>query len=91
MSTHWDLHCKDCNAGAGLRWNHGDQDLLKFLQGNGVGIVARLSALEVDVMLVGSPKEGNLLAFCAEHSAHRVVVRSEYGDVLTLTEQPAIP
>ena len=85
MSSHWDLHCVKCNAGAGIGWNHGGKRLAALLPHlKALADVARLkrALLPTDVEITvrcGFGDDSPDMEFFIEHEGHPIVVTSEYG------------
>lgn len=83
MSRHWDVYCADCDVGMGLRGNHEDEGALAIAKD--AAALASVPHLYVDLYeTYGFYNEGNNVkgvAWFAEHADHRLVARSEYGDV----------
>jgi hypothetical protein len=79
MSNYWDLHCRDCNVGAGLHANRADRELADLIKH--LPVIAGLHGTGLAIELPFSTEGGthDLPEFAAQHRDHHVGVRSEYG------------
>ncbi len=83
MSTHFDLHCRDCDEGCGFWINHGSDRLVRLWEHAAAWARMPPSLLEADLemRLLGDEAGGlrSLPAFAAKHLEHDVLPRDEYG------------
>lgn len=83
MSTHWDIHCRTCDEGAGFSINHGEKQLHELLihQETWAEFAECVEASDIELRLLGD--EGGALcswpAFAKKHLKHNVTLRNEYG------------
>lgn len=89
MSTYWDVWCLDCEVGCGLRetWGEGLLMLVNFRRQ-----IAELapSRLRVDTGETGLRTQVVEPQWFALHKHHRLVPRSEYGDIFGRCERWAL-
>lgn len=81
MSTSWDVWCLDCEQGYGIKsetWGEGLLKLVTFRRQ-----IAELagSGLRVDSSQTGLRTQSIDPAWFAAHKHHRIVPRSEYGEI----------
>jgi hypothetical protein len=79
MSCSYDLHCIDCDAGFGVDWNHGDNELARLWSVREA--LAKLAAVDLGGVEVRHEyRDGHIaLGFFATHKDHNVRIRDEYG------------
>jgi len=84
MSTHWDIHCKDCNVDFDLDVNHGDQDMRDIIEHRALWeALAKID--QVDSVIWHGDRMWDrpiMHRMFAAHAGHRLVARNEYGDEL---------
>lgn len=83
MSTNYDIYCKTCDEGMGLKnTNHRDRELHEIVQVSHLAphLVELLDVapFAADDWLRGS---GFRIGWLADHASHKLVVRSEYGKI----------
>lgn len=86
MSTYWDVYCEDCGSDMGLHLNHGADECARVL-----AIVPRLIEAATAIRDAGTdlsihcPYAGesrDIDSWIRVHGAHRLSVKSEYGERL---------
>lgn len=89
MSREWGLHCKTCDSCSVNDFNHGERLLRSVVKGY-PHIKALRDAIEggyLDVSIMGySSISDELFTWLAEHHAHELELRDEYGDCESLEE-----
>ncbi len=85
MSTYWDIHCLDCNDGAGFWCNHGEQELARLwsVRDHFLNFEEVQSAVDIEMSFLRD-EHGAIRSFplfVKTHKTHNVVIRNEYGGV----------
>lgn len=91
MSTAWDLYCIDCQAHAGFRITGGSAILGELWSKRQAFIAAReacthleCTAVDWELKVLGDHESASFHfpEWAKTHDKHRVVTRSEYGEIL---------
>lgn len=91
MSQAWGFYCPQCNAepGEDTEINHGQAALRQLAQDAPLFIAAMHTpsyGYTIEFTSIRSIVPWRILEFLAEHTAHGVLLRSEYGDTEPLLE-----
>lgn len=85
MSRHWDAYCLNCQVGSGMRVQNG-ADLVSRVILHAQALAMLSDEFGVTTTICGSDRVN--LTWFKTHSTHRLVVRSEYGEILGSCSQP---
>lgn len=87
MSTYWRLHCVDCDSAHEFQYsNHREEGVIELV--SHAAALAAFAPAAQDLGLEGSLPIGTLAwGWFREHGTHRLVARSEWGQVLLGTPE----
>lgn len=82
MSTHWDVHCLDCNEDLGLHENHAERAMASLVAA-APGLANFASWTAIGNVSVRGEAFGDYstidLSFFVKHLGHRLIPQDEYG------------
>lgn len=89
MSTYWGYCCLECNEETDRWFNHGQEKLREYFEFRQLiaqsGKTFRWIEIEYEVM-GGGWAAGEMDDFLSTHEDHRIALKSEYGDIESLSE-----